>query len=91
MGFWAPSPSSGSPSPTFSNDDVKTAGRSEVETGASDSGSLLAGLETYHKFELRDITVRFPEGLLSVVTGATASWETALLVCRRVPPLSALS
>ena len=29
----------------------------------------LAELEAGHKFELRDITVRFPEGLLSVVTG----------------------
>lgn len=32
-------------------------------------------------FELRDITIRFPEGELTVVTGPTASGKTALLVC----------
>ena len=31
-------------------------------------------------FELRDMTVRFPEGELTVVTGPTASGKTALLV-----------
>jgi hypothetical protein len=31
-------------------------------------------------FELRNITVRFPEGELTVVTGPTASGKTALLV-----------
>ena len=31
-------------------------------------------------FELRDITIRFPEGKLTVVTGPTASGKTALLV-----------
>ena len=33
-----------------------------------------------HRFELRDITVMFPEGQLTVVTGPTASGKTALLV-----------
>jgi ABC-type multidrug transport system fused ATPase/permease subunit len=33
-----------------------------------------------HKFELRDLSVRFPEGALTVVTGPTASGKTALLV-----------
>ncbi|TFK37596.1 multidrug resistance-associated ABC transporter [Crucibulum laeve] len=32
-----------------------------------------------HKFELRDLTVRFPEGELTVITGPTASGKTALL------------
>ena len=31
-------------------------------------------------FELRNVTVRFPEGKLTVVTGPTASGKTALLV-----------
>ena len=31
-------------------------------------------------FELRDMTIRFPEGKLTVVTGPTASGKTALLV-----------
>ena len=52
---------------------------------------LLAELETGHKFELRDITVRFPEELLAVVTGPTASGKTAVLVRRRVPPPSAFA
>ena len=75
-------------SPTSSNDDVESVATSDVETAASDSGSLLAGLETDHKFELRDITVRFPEGQLSVVTGPTASGKTALLVSCRISSLS---
>lgn len=32
------------------------------------------------RFELRDISVKFPEGKLTVVTGPTASGKTALLV-----------
>ena len=90
-GVLSPSASSDIPSPTSSNDDVETVAASDVGTGASDSESLTAGLETDYKFELRDTTVRFPEGQLSVITGPTVSGETALLVRRRVPPLSALS
>ncbi|KAF9490898.1 multidrug resistance-associated ABC transporter [Pleurotus eryngii] len=33
-----------------------------------------------HHFELRDVTVMFPEGHLTVVTGPTASGKTALLM-----------
>ncbi|KAF7329698.1 hypothetical protein MKEN_00233000 [Mycena kentingensis (nom. inval.)] len=33
-----------------------------------------------HKFELRDVSVVFPEGRLTVVTGPTASGKTALLM-----------
>ena len=33
-----------------------------------------------HIFELRNVTIRFPEGMLTVVTGPTASGKTALLV-----------
>ena len=86
----SPSPSSDIPSPTSSIDDVEAAATGDV---ASDSGSLLAGLETDHMFELRVTTVRFLKDgcLLSVVTGPTTSGKTALLVRRRVPPLFALS
>ena len=33
------------------------------------------------KFQLKDITVVFPQGKLSVIMGPTASGKTALLVC----------
>ncbi|KAF9442979.1 multidrug resistance-associated ABC transporter [Macrolepiota fuliginosa MF-IS2] len=33
-----------------------------------------------HRFELRDLNIRFPEGELTVVTGPTASGKTALLM-----------
>ncbi|KAJ7592171.1 hypothetical protein C8J56DRAFT_932695 [Mycena floridula] len=47
---------------------------SESNTAASDTSS------TDHKFELRDISVVFPEGELSIITGPTASGKTALLM-----------
>ena len=74
-------------------DDVEAAATGDVNAAASDSGSLLAGLETDHMFELRVTTVRFLKDgcLLSVVTGPTTSGKTALPVRRRVPPLFALS
>ena len=77
--------SSDIPSRTSSIDDVEAAARSDVETAASDSGSLL---ETH---ELRGIIVPLPEGQLSVITGPIVSGKTALLVRCRVPPLSTLS
>ncbi|KAH7927022.1 P-loop containing nucleoside triphosphate hydrolase protein [Leucogyrophana mollusca] len=46
-----------------------------------DSGSTTGlSLSEDHKFELRDISVRFPEGELTVITGPTASGKSALLV-----------
>ena len=45
------------PSSTSSDDVVEAAARSDVETGASDSGSMVTGSETDHKVELRAITV----------------------------------
>ncbi|KAG0701637.1 hypothetical protein DFH29DRAFT_925615 [Suillus ampliporus] len=45
----------------------------------SESGSIRS-LPEDHKFELKDISVRFPEGELSVITGPTASGKTALLM-----------
>ena len=70
----SPSTSSDIPSPTSSIDDVEAAATGDVNAAASDSGSLLAGLETGHMFELRDTTVRFLKDScpLSVVIGPTA-------------------
>jgi len=47
--------------------------------GAEEGESLLAA-DADHRFELRDISVMFPEGELTLVTGPTASGKTALLV-----------
>ncbi|KIJ96209.1 hypothetical protein K443DRAFT_294293 [Laccaria amethystina LaAM-08-1] len=66
--------SSDIPYPTSSNDDVEAMATSYVETAASDSRSLL------QTDELCDITARFPEGWLSVMTGPTASGKVALLM-----------
>jgi len=37
--------------------------------------------EPDHRFELKDIDIRFSEGQLSLITGPTASGKTAMLVC----------
>jgi len=50
------------------------------ETPVSDVDSTLLSENMDHRFELRDINVRFPEGELSLITGPTASGKTALLV-----------
>ncbi|KAF8836435.1 P-loop containing nucleoside triphosphate hydrolase protein [Paxillus ammoniavirescens] len=60
---------SNSPMPS---DDTSTAVDAESMTGAS--------VVEDHKFELRDISVRFPEGELTVITGPTASGKTAMLL-----------
>lgn len=61
------------PSPTASND--------ETGTVVDDSVSVRSGSDLGdRKFELRDLTIKFPEGELTVVTGPTASGKTALLV-----------
>ncbi|KAJ8589109.1 P-loop containing nucleoside triphosphate hydrolase protein [Rhizopogon salebrosus TDB-379] len=57
-------------SPTSSSDEADT---------AVDTESIRSTPED-HKFELKDISVRFPEGELSVITGPTASGKTALLM-----------
>ena len=51
----------------------------ETDTAVETASSI--GEANDHRFELRDITVMFPEGELTVVTGPTASGKTALLVC----------
>ncbi|KAF7342473.1 ABC bile acid [Mycena venus] len=62
-------------SPTASYIDGSTTARGD------DSGSESGGNEfARDKFELRDISVLFPEGKLSVITGPTASGKTALLM-----------
>ncbi|KAI0357032.1 multidrug resistance-associated ABC transporter [Trametes cingulata] len=57
------------------------------EGGPSDEGSTIAESASAftlgvgdRRFELRDVTVMFPEGQLTVVTGPTASGKTALLM-----------
>ena len=56
------------------SDDAATAVDSQSTAGSVSNGN------GDHRFELRDITVMFPEGQLTVVTGPTASGKTALLV-----------
>ena len=51
----------------------------------TDEASTVVGTENIgdrgdRVFELRNVTIRFPEGELTVVTGPTASGKTALLV-----------
>lgn len=54
---------------------------SEATTAiASDPGLDADAEPADHQFELRDISVVFPEGKLSCITGPTASGKTALLV-----------
>ena len=60
-------------SPTGSSDETDTV----VDDGASEHSASEIG---DRKFELRDLTIKFPEGELTVVTGPTASGKTALLV-----------
>lgn len=72
-------------SPTSSNDEGSTA----VGDSASEiSTALLASAD--HRFELRDVSIMFPDGELSVITGPTASGKTALLVCSRARHLDFL-
>ncbi|KAI0639291.1 multidrug resistance-associated ABC transporter [Trametes polyzona] len=56
------------------------AGPSDDTSTIADSASTLAVNTGDHHFELKDITVMFPEGKLTVVTGPTASGKTALLM-----------
>ena len=55
---------------------------STISLVVTDEASTVVDAETIndHVFELRNVTVRFPEGELTVVTGPTASGKTALLV-----------
>ncbi|KAJ7660132.1 hypothetical protein DFH06DRAFT_1472233 [Mycena polygramma] len=64
------SPSSSIGGSTAQGDDSGSGSGSETDGGASEN----------NRFELRDISVRFPDGQLSVITGPTASGKTALLM-----------
>ncbi|KAI0827335.1 multidrug resistance-associated ABC transporter [Trametes gibbosa] len=60
--------------------DADAAGPSDEASTIVDSASALGATGGDHRFELKDITVLFPEGELTVVTGPTASGKTALLM-----------
>ncbi|KAH9854526.1 multidrug resistance-associated ABC transporter [Lenzites betulinus] len=52
----------------------------EVASTMDDTASTIADSTGDRRFELKDISVMFPEGQLTVVTGPTASGKTALLM-----------
>ena len=52
----------------------------EIDEASTIGDSESIGDRGDRVFELRDVTIRFPEGKLTVVTGPTASGKTALLV-----------
>lgn len=60
--------------------DASSVGTISDSASASASVDFVAPDED-HRFELKDLNIRFPEGELTVVTGPTASGKTALLVC----------
>lgn len=65
--------------PTSTADITLPAGTNDEE--GADRASITGSVEgNEHRFELRDLTVIFPEGESTVVTGPTASGKTALLV-----------
>lgn len=53
---------------------------SEATVVAHEESASTSEAATEHQFELRDISVVFPDGKLSCITGPTASGKTALLV-----------
>ncbi|KAG7443764.1 multidrug resistance-associated ABC transporter [Guyanagaster necrorhizus] len=57
----------------------KLSAASSTESAES-LAETIEGEPVDHKFELRDISVLFPEGELSIITGPTASGKTALLI-----------
>jgi excinuclease UvrABC ATPase subunit len=69
-----------SSSPTSSEvpDESSTVVDNVSETSVDERGD--------HVFELRNMTIKFPEGELTVVTGPTASGKTALLVSSSISP-----
>ena len=65
--------------------DQNKASSSSTNLLEADEASTVVGTESFgdrgdRVFELRNISIRFPEGELTVVTGPTASGKTALLV-----------
>lgn len=60
--------------------------RSHIEDDSAtavDSTSITESAEPDRRFELTDVSVMFPEGELSIITGPTGSGKTALLACIR--------
>ena len=65
--------------------DQKKSSSSSTTSLEADEASTVVDTESIgdqsdRVFELRNVTIRFPEGELTVVTGPTASGKTALLV-----------
>ncbi|KAH7882505.1 hypothetical protein F5I97DRAFT_1905629 [Phlebopus sp. FC_14] len=71
------SPSTAAGTPPSPGDETATVVAVEEP---SDAEALMSSASEDHKFELRDISVRFPEGELTVITGPTASGKSALLL-----------
>ncbi|KAL1948407.1 hypothetical protein VTO73DRAFT_12482 [Trametes versicolor] len=76
----APKKANGSDSTNGANGAGHDSPPSDETATLADSASAMATNSSDHRFELRDITVLFPEGKLTVVTGPTASGKTALLM-----------
>ncbi|KII83783.1 hypothetical protein PLICRDRAFT_702353 [Plicaturopsis crispa FD-325 SS-3] len=58
--------------------DSKDKGKNKSASTASEETAVEE--PTGHRFELKDISIKFPEGKLTCVTGPTASGKTALLM-----------
>ncbi|KAF7350973.1 hypothetical protein MSAN_01659500 [Mycena sanguinolenta] len=61
-------------------DDKKKNTSPASETASIMTAETETGTVADHKFELRDLSIVFPQGELTVVTGPTASGKTALLM-----------
>ena len=70
--------------------DHKKSSSSSTSSLETDEASTVVDAESINDrvFELRNMTIRFPEGQLTVVTGPTASGKTALLVSSYIPFIS---
>ncbi|EIW82703.1 multidrug resistance-associated ABC transporter [Coniophora puteana RWD-64-598 SS2] len=71
--------SRGTVSTMYSQPSTSNVGSTTLADSESARSASTSGFED-HRFELQDISVRFPEGRLSVITGPTASGKTALLM-----------
>ncbi|KAL0952989.1 hypothetical protein HGRIS_007200 [Hohenbuehelia grisea] len=62
--------------------EISSNDETETVVAQSDTASLTPSVTSIqdHRFELKDLSVVFPEGQLSLVTGPTASGKTALLM-----------
>src|SRR5205085_3945549 len=60
----------------FENATFTWASRTEIKKGAGDNEAAIAALA----FQLRDITIEFPNDTLTLITGPTGSGKTSLLM-----------